>query len=170
MSGVMSKTSVQGDYTNEESSKILDIYALIEAVHEYFDPASEHDSEYLEKRIFLLRKTFNLGENSSNQNSIVVDQLLSGFGQLPSIKVLPFENALELPDTLDTKAHIEIGEQYISMLDQIRVSVREIQRAYITHIITHAVENDLSSRTTTLAQLISEGLPESDPGSDPLDY
>ncbi len=167
---VMSKTSGKADYVNEESSKILDIYSLIEAIHEYFDPTSEHDSEYLEKRIFLLRETFNLGENSSNENSMVVNQLLSGFGQLPSYQVLPFEDALELPDTLDTKAHIEISKKYGIRLDEIRVSVREIQRAYITYIIIHAVEPGLSSRTTTLAQLIANGLPESDPGSDWMDY
>ena len=78
---MMSKTSGQADYSNEESSKVLDIHALIEVIHEYFDPTSEHDSDYLEKRIFLLRQTFNLGENSSNENSMVIGQLLSGVGQ-----------------------------------------------------------------------------------------
>lgn len=165
----MSKPSDQTDYTNEESSKVLDINALIEAIHECFDPTSEHDYEYLEKRIALLRKKFNLDENSTNENSIVVDRLLSGFGQLPAFKVLPFEGALELPDTLDSKAHFEIIKQYGSALEEIRASAREIQRAYITYIIIHAVESGLISRTTTLAELIAEGLPESDPGLDSME-
>jgi hypothetical protein len=167
---MMSKSSDQADYTNEESSKVLGIEALIEAIHEYFDPTSEHDFDYLEKRIFLLRKTFNLGENSTNEKSMVVDRLLSGFGQLPAFKVLPFEGALELPDSLDTEAHIEISKQYGSRLDKIRKSARELRRAYIAFIITHAVESGLSSRTTTLVQLIAEGLPESDPRSNALDF
>ncbi len=166
----MSKTFGKVDYSNEESSKILDIHDLIEAIHEFFDPTSEHDSDYLEKRIFLLRQTFNLGENSSNENCMVIGQMLSGIGQLPSLRVLPFEGALELPDTLETKAHIEINNQYGSRIVQIRESVREIHRAYITHIVTHAVESGLLSRTTTLAQLIAEGLPESDPGSNSMDF
>jgi len=165
-----SKPWDMADYANEDSHKILDIHALIEAIHEYFDPTSDHNSDYLDKRISLLRETFNLDGNSSNENYKVVDELLSGFGQLPSLKVLPFEGALEVPNTLDTEAHIEINKQYETRIDQIRVSVREVQRAYITYLIIHAVESRLRSKRVTLAELIAIGLPKSDPGSDLLDY
>ena len=165
-----SKSFDEADYTNEELSKVLNIHALIEAIHEYFDPTSDHDLDYLEKRILLLREAFNLGENSSNENSKVVTQLLSGFGQLPSLRVLPFEGALEVPNSLDTEAHVEINKQYGTKINQIRESVREIQRAYITYVILHSVEGRLRSKEITLGQLVAEGLPESDPGLDPSDY
>ena len=165
---MMSKSFDEADYANEELNKVLDIYSLIEAIHEYFHPTSDHDLDYLEKRILLLREAFNLGENSSNENSKVVTELLSGFGQLPSLRLLPFEGALEVPNTLDTEAHVEINKQYETRIDQIRASVQEIQRAYITYVIIHAVEARLRSKKITLAQLIAEGLPESDPGSDPF--
>jgi hypothetical protein len=167
---MMSRTFDKADYVNEQPSKILDVYSLIEAIHEYFDPTSEHDSNYLEKRIMLLRETFNLGETANNEHTKVVDELLSGFGRLPNLRVLPFEGALEVPNTLDTEAHIEIEKQYRAKLDQIRGSVREVHRAYITYIIIHAVEIGLRSSTTTLAHLIAKGLPESDPGFDSFDY
>lgn len=157
-------------YSNEDFHKVLDIFALIEAIHEYFDPTSDHDSDYLNERISLLRKTFNLDENSSNENRKVVDELLSGFGRLPYFKVLPLEGALEVPNTLDTEAHIEISKQYKTRIDEIRASVREVQRAYITYIIIHAVESRLRSKSVTLAELIAIGLPESDPGSDLEDH
>ena len=165
-----SKSFDEADYTNEELSKVLNIHALIEAIHEYFDPTSDHDLDYLEKRILLLREAFNLGENSSNENSKVVTQLLSGFGQLPSLRVLPFEGALEVPNSLDTEAHVEINKQYGTKINQIRESVREIQRAYITYVILHSVEGRLRSKEITLGHLVAEGLPESDPGLDPSDY
>jgi hypothetical protein len=167
---MISKSFDEADYTNEELSKVLDIHSLIEAIHEYFDPTSDHDLDYLEKRISLLREAFNLGENSSNENSKVVTQLLTGFGQLPSLKVLPFEGALEVPNSLDTEAHLAINKQYGTSINQIRASIREIQRSYITYIIIHAVEGRLRSKKITLAQLISDGLPESDPGSDSFNY
>ena len=160
----------KADYSNEETSKILDAYALIEAIHEYFDPTSDHDSDYLNKRITLLRETYNLGENSSNENYKVLDQLLSGYGQLRSLQLLPFEGALEVPNTLDTEAHTQIYKQFASEIDQIRKSVREVQRAYITYIVIHAIEGRLRSKTTTLAELIARGLPEFDPGSDVFDF
>jgi hypothetical protein len=162
-----SKSFDEADYTNEELNKVLDIHALIEAIHEYFDPTSDHDLDYLEKRILLLREAFNLGENSSNENSKVVTELLTGFGQLPTLRLLPFDGALEVPNTLDSEAHVEINKQYGSRINQIRESVREIQRAYITYVIIHAVDGRLRSKEITLGQLVAEGLPESDPGSDP---
>ena len=162
-----SKSFDETDYANEELNKVLDIHALIEAIHEYFDPTSDHDLDYLEKRILLLREAFNLGENSSNENSKVVTELLTGFGQLPTLRLLPFDGALEVPNTLDSEAHVEINKQYGSRINQIRESVREIQRAYITYVIIHAVDGRLRSKEITLGQLVAEGLPESDPGSDP---
>jgi hypothetical protein len=158
-----SKSFNEAIYVNEEPTKTLGIHDLIEAIHEYFDPTSDHDSDYLKKRILLLRETFNLGKASRNENVKVIDELLSGIGELPSLRLLPF-------DTLDTEAHIVINKQYETRINQVRASVREVQRAYITYIIIHAVESRLRSKTTTLAQLIAEGLPESDPGSDPADY
>jgi len=165
-----SKPLDTADYANEDSNKVLDIYALIEAIHEYFDPTSDHDSDYLDERISLLRKTFNLDRDSSNENYKVVDELLSGYGKLPSFKVLPFEGALEVPNTLDTEAHIEINKQYETRIDEIRASVRQVQRAYITYIIIHAVESRLRSKSVMLAELVAIGLPRSDPGSDLEDY
>jgi hypothetical protein len=165
---MMSKSFDEADYANEELNKVLDIYALIEAIHEYFDPTSDHDLDYLEKRILLLREAFNLGENSSNENSKVVTELLSGFGQIPSLRLLPFDGALEVPKTLDSEAHVEVNKQYGTRINQIRLSVREIQRAYITYVIIHAVEARLRSKKISLEQLIAEGLPESDPGLDPF--
>jgi hypothetical protein len=162
-----SKSFDETDYANEELNKVLDIHALIEAIHEYFDPTSDHDLDYLEKRIKLLREAFNLGENSSNENSKVVTELLTGFGQLPSLRLLPFDGALEVPNTLDSEAHVEINKQYGSRINQIRESVRDIQRAYITYVIIHAVDGRLRSKEITLGHLVAEGLPESDPGSDP---
>jgi hypothetical protein len=155
------------DYSNEDSSKILDVYALIEAIHEYFEPTSYHDTDYLDKRISLLRGIFNLEQNSPNENANVIDRLLSGYGRLEPLQVLPFDGASEVPDTLDTEAHTEVYKQFASRIDQIRASIREIHRAYITYIIIHAVEGRLRSKTTTLADLIAKGLPESDPGPDP---
>ena len=153
-----------------KTTKVLDIYALVEAIHECFDPTSNHDSDYLAKRILLLREVFNLGQNSENENSKVVDELLTGYAKLPSLRLLPFDGALEVPDTLDTEAHAEIYKQYGTKIDLIRSSAREVQRAYIAYLITHAVEGRLRSKNVTLAELIEKGLPESDPGSDPLDY
>ena len=158
------------DYSNEDSSKVLDIYALIEAIHEYSEPTSDHDTEYLNKRIFLLRGIFNIEQNSTNENANVIDQLLSGYGQLQPLQVLPFDGASEVPNTLDTEANTEVSKQFASSINQLRASVREIHRAYITYIIIHAVEGRLRSKTTTLAELIAKGLPESDPGSDAFDY
>lgn len=166
----MNKPFEEADYENEKPTKVLDIHALIEAIHEYFDPTSNHDSDYLEKRILLLREIFNLGHNSENENAKVLDELLSGYAKLPSLRLLPFEGALEVPNTLDTEAHTEIYKQYEDKIDLIRSSAREVQRAYITYLITHAVEGRLRSKSVTLAELIEMGLPESDPGSDPLDY
>jgi hypothetical protein len=71
---------------------------------------------------------------------------------------------------LDTEAHTQIYKQFASEIDQIRKSVREVQRAYITYIVIHAVEGRLRSKTTTLAELIARGLPEFDPGSDEFDF
>ena len=158
------------DYSNEDSSKILDVYALIEAIHEYFEPTSDHDTDYLNKRISLLRGIFNLEQNSTNANANVIDQLLSGYGQLQPLQVLPFDDASEVPNTLDTEAHTEEYKRVASRIDQIRASVREIHRAYITYIIIHAVDARLRAKTTTLAELIAKGLPEFDPGTDGFDY
>ena len=63
-----------------------------------------------------------------------------------------------------------IQKQYGTRIDQIRTSVHEVQRAYITYIVTHAVEIGLRSKKVTLAELIALGLPESDPGLDPHDF
>lgn len=158
------------DYSNEDSSKILDVYALIEAIHEYFEPTSDHDLDYLSKRISLLRSIFNLEQNSTNANANVIDRLLSGYGQLQPLQVLPFDGAIEVPKALDTEAHTKVYKQFASRIDEIRASVREIHRAYITYIIIHAVEVKHRHKTTTLEELIARGLPEFDPGTDAFEY
>lgn len=165
----MNKSNEVADYENEEPTKVLDIHALVEAIHEFFDPTSSHDSDYLAKRITLLREVFNLSTSSSNMNSKVIDDLLSGYAKLPSVRLLPFEDALEVPDSLDTEAHTAIYKKYYDQINHIRSSSREVQRAYITYLITHAVEGRLRSKSVTLAELIQFGLPEFDPGSDPLE-
>ena len=165
----MNESLEEADYENEEPTKFLDIHALVEAIHEYFNPTSNHDRDYLKKRILLLREIFNLGENSDNKNSWVVDELLSGYNQLPSLRLLPNEDSVEFSDTLETEALFAISKQYGTKIDLIRSSAREVQRAYITYLITHAVESRRRFKRVTLAELIAMGLPESDPGVDPMD-
>lgn len=158
------------DYSNEEPTKVLNSYSLIEAIHEYFDPTTQHDSEYLQMRIKLLREVFDLGENSKNINAKAITELLTGYGRIRPISILPFEGALEVPNSIDTEAHIEIEKQFKSELSDIRYGTYKIQRAYISYIIIHAIEGRLRSKSVTLADLITAGLPQADPGYDELDH
>lgn len=164
------KGNSAADYSNEEPTKVLNSYSLIEAIHEYFDPTAQHDSDYLQMRIKLLREVFDLGENSKNINAGAITELLSGYGRIHPIKILPFEGALEVPNSIDTEAHIEIEKQFETELSEIRNRIYEIQRAYITYIIIHAIDGSLRSKSVTLSELIAVGLPESDPGHDEMDY
>jgi hypothetical protein len=162
----MTRTDIpKVDYSSENPGKILDSYSLIEAIHELLDPTSEHNSDYLIKRINLLREIFDIGEYSSNINSRTIDQLISGYGQIKPLNILPFENALEVPDSIDTEAHAIIEKQFNSDLGYIRKKVYEIQRAYITYIIIHSIDGKFRSKTVKLSELISAGLPKSDLGS-----
>ena len=152
------------DYSNEDPAKVLDSYSLIEAIHELFEPTCEHDRDYLLLRINLLRNFFEIEESSINSHSQTINQLITGYGQIKPLRILPFEGALEVPDSLDTEAHVEIKKQFDVDLDSIRKKTYEIQRAYITYIILHSINGRLRSRTIKLGELISLGLPHSDPG------
>ena len=158
------------DYSNEEPTKVLDSYSLIEAIHEDFDPTIRHDSDYLDMRIDLLREVFEIGPNSTNNHAKVITQLLSGYGKIKRVRILPFEGALEVPNSIDTEAHIEIEKQFEKEISDIRKKAYEIQRAYITYIVLHAIEARLRSKSVTLSDLIAAGLPQSDPGYDEMDY
>jgi hypothetical protein len=155
------------DYSNEPSNKVLDLNSLIEVIHEFFDPTFPHDSEYLRIRINLLRNLFDIGSGSNNPNSRVIDELLDGYGEIKKVRVLPFEGALEVPDSIDTEAHFRIEKQFKKELKQIRDNAYVVQRAYITYLIQHSISKPrLRSKTVTLAELISQGLPKTDPGID----
>jgi hypothetical protein len=157
------------DYSNENPNKILNSYSLIEAIHEHLDPTAPHDTEYLSMRINLLRDVFEIGLDSNNANAIAITQLVSGYGQVKPIRVLPFEGAWEVPDSIDTEAHFKIEKQFEESLSEIRKRTYEIQRAYITYVIIHAVDGRLRAKTVYLSDLIAAGLPQSDPGYDLLD-
>ena len=155
------------DYSNEPSNKVLDLNSLIEVIHEFFDPTFPHDSEYLRIRINLLRNFFGIGSDSINSNSQVIDRLLEGYGEIKSVQVLPFEGASEVPDSIDTEAHVYIAKKFEKELKQIRDKAYAIQRAYITYLIEHSISSPkLTSKTVTLSELISQGLPKADPGID----
>ena len=158
------------DYSNENSNKILDSYSLIEAIHEYLSPTAPHDSEYLMMRINMLRDVFEIGLNSKNSNTNAINELISGYGQVNPVKILPFEGALEVPSSIDTEAHNEIQKQFEESFQEIREKTYTIHRAYITYIIIHAIEGKLRSKTVTLSHLIAAGLPQCDPGNIELDY
>jgi len=158
------------DYSNEDPSKVLDSHSLIEAIHEQFDATTSHDRKYLRLRIDLLRDVFNLGDTSNNKHVAVIDRLLTGFGRIKRIHLLPFEGAMEVPDSIDTEAHGKIDEQFSAEIKDIRSKAYEIQRAYITYIVLHAIEPKLQSKTVTLSELHSAGLPQSDPGQDDDDW
>ena len=155
------------DYSNEPPNKVLDLNSLIEVIHEFFDPTFPHDSDYLRIRINLLRDLFGIGSDSNSPNSRVIDELLDGYGEIKNVRVLPFEGALEVPDSIDTEAHFQIEKQFKKELKQIRDNAYKIQRAYITYVIQHSISKPrLRSKTVTLAELISQGLPKTDPGID----
>ena len=161
----MQKITV-ANYTNELPNKLLDLNSLIEAIHEYFDPTFGHDTEYLRIRINLLRDLFGIGSDSINPNSQVIHRLIEGYGSITPVRVLPFEGASEVPDSIDTEAHFHIEKQFKKELKKLRDNAYEIQRTYITYIIQHSVTPGLRTKTVTLAELISAGLPASDPGYD----
>ena len=154
------------DYSNEDPSKILNSNSLVEAIHELFDPSTSHDQDYLQMRISLLRDAFNLQKNSTNVHSEVVERLLVGFGQIRPVALLPFEGAMEVPDSIDTEAHMEIERKFHVEVAQIRRNGYLIQRAYITYIILHAIEPRLQAKNVALSELHAAGLPQSDPGED----
>jgi hypothetical protein len=165
------QTITSADYSNELPNKVLDLNSLIEAIHEYFDPTYPHDSEYLRIRINLLRDFFGIGSDSINSNSQVIDTLLEGYGEIKSVQVLPFEGASEVPDSIDTEAHVHIAKQFKKELKQIRDNAYKIQRAYIAYVIQHSISSPkLKSKTITLSELISLGLPNADPGVDYDDF
>lgn len=154
------------NYSNELPNKVLDLNSLIEAIHEYFDPTFGHDTEYLRIRISLLRDLFGIGSDSINPNSHVIHRLIEGYGSITPVRVLPFEGASEVPDSIDTEAHLHIEKQFKKELKTLRDNAYEIQHAYITYVIQHSITPGLRSKTVTLAELISAGLPAYDPGID----
>jgi hypothetical protein len=165
-----SREFLVADYSNEDPGKILDSYSLIEAIHELFDPTTPHNLTYLQMRITLLRETFNLSKNSTNEHIDAIDRLVEGYGRVSPVALLPFEGAMEVPDSIDTEAHIKIEAQFESDFIAIRGKAYAIQRAYITYIIIHAIEGRLRSKKIALADLIASGLPQSDPGQDDDDW
>ena len=160
------RTKYFADYSSESPDKVLDYHSLIEAIHEYFDPTFGHDTEYLRIRISLLRELFGIGSDSINPNSQVIHRLIEGYGSITPVRVLPFEGASEVPDSIDTEAHLHIEKQFKKELKKLRDNAYEIQRTYITYIIQHSITPGLRSKTVTLAELISAGLPAYDPGCD----
>ena len=160
-----SNKSLIADYSNERPNKILDSYSLIEVIHEMSDPTDDHDGEYLAKRVELLRDVFDLGEQSSNEHARVISRLIDSC-KIEPISLLPFEGALEVPDTIDFEAHVEVEKQFHLDIEEIRKKAYAIQRAYITYIVLHAIPGRLRAKTVTLADLISLGLPSTDPGRD----
>lgn len=160
-----SNKSLIADYSNESPNKILDSYSLIEAIHEMSDPTDDHDGEYLAKRVELLRDVFDLGEQSSNEHARVISRLIDSW-KIEPISLLPFEGALEVPDTIDFEAHFEVEKQFHLDIEEIRKKAYAIQRAYITYIVLHAIPGRLRAKTVTLADLISLGLPPTDPGKE----
>ncbi len=160
-----SNKSLIADYSNESPNKILDSYSLIEAIHEMSDPTDDHDGEYLAKRVELLRDVFDLGEQSSNEHARVISRLIDSC-KIEPISLLPFEGALEVPDTIDFEAHVEVEKQFHLDIEEIRKKAYAIQRAYITYIVLHAIPGRLRAKTVTLADLISLGLPPTDPGEE----
>jgi hypothetical protein len=160
------------DYSNEDSNKLLSINSLIESIHEYFDPTYDHDLDYLKARIRLLCSFFEINEGSEdvNPNSVAISRLLKGYGELPSVRVLPFDGALEVPSGLDTSAHIEISNKLEEKISLIKSNIYEVQHAYLACLVTNSVPPHLREKTISLSTLIELGLPKSDPGSDELDY
>ena len=165
MTTMKNNKSPIADYSNESPNKILDSYSLIEAIHEMSDPTDDHDDEYLAKRVELLRDVFDLGEHSSNEHSRVISRLIDSW-KIEPISLLPFEGALEVPDTIDFQAHVEVEKQFHLDIEEIRKKAYAIQRAYITYIVLHAIPRCLRAKTVTLADLISMGLPPKDPGQE----
>lgn len=160
-----SKDALVADYSNESPNKILNSYSLIEAIHEMFDPTDDHDGEYLAMRVELLREVFDLGEDSSNEHARVISRLIDSW-QVKPISLLPFEGALEVPDSIDFEAHVEVEKQFHSDIEEIQKKAYAIQRAYITYIVLHSIPGRLRAKTVTLGELISMGLPQTDPGQE----
>lgn len=74
---------------------------------------------------------------------------------------------MEVPDSIDTEAHLHIEKQFKKELKTLRDNAYEIQRAYIAYVIQHSISSPkLKSKTITLSELISLGLPNADPGVD----
>jgi len=166
----MPHQSKVADYSNEDPTKVLNSYSLIEAIHEYFSPTIGHEWDYLNLRINLLRNVFELGRDSENPNAEVIEQLLNGYGKLSSLQILPFEGALEVPNSIDTEAHRVIGKQYDKEIQQIRKNFWEIQNAYVTYLVIQGVAPHCRTKTVTVGELIAAGLPSFDPGQDEEDY
>ena len=121
------------DYSNESLDKELDSDSLVEAIHEYLEPRNSHNDEYLLKRIQILREFFNLLDINKNENVLTIDALLHGYGEIQDLKLLPFDDALELPSTIDTLAHQSISDQYREQIQDIRDKSYEIHREYINY-------------------------------------
>lgn len=160
----------EADYSAENPNKQLNIDSLIESIHEYFDPRSDHDNSYLLLRIKLLCEFFEIGESSANQNSEVITRLLKGAGSLTPLNILPFDGAIEVPTGIDTSAHIEIHNKLADIISQTKANFYEIQHAYLVSVITNSVQPHLRENKIPLSELIELGLPEFDPGSDEMDY
>lgn len=154
------------DYSNEPLDKELDSESLVEAIHEYLEPKYSHNEEYLLLRINILRRFYNLTEVRNNENVRAIDALLNGYGKVQELQVLPFDGAMELPNTIDTQAHQVISNRFSEEIDHIRHKTYEIHRAYIRFIVIESIEPSLKDKKIKLEDLIRVGLPRRDPGED----
>jgi hypothetical protein len=144
---------------NESPDQILNSYSLAEAIIEFFNEDSQYDNDYLLLRINLLRSVFGLESGSDNENARIFDELLFGYGQLPTLRILPFDGALEIPSSIDSDAHMTIGKQFKNEIDLIKENFRKVQASYITHLVIHSIDIKNRNNTVRLAELINNGLP-----------
>jgi hypothetical protein len=92
----------------------------------------------------------------SQIGNVKLHEIFEKYGEIKSVQVLPFEGASEVPDSIDTEAHVHIAKQFKKELKQIRDKAYAIQRAYITYLIEHSISSPkLTSKTVTLSELIS---------------
>jgi hypothetical protein len=157
-------------FVNENTDKLLDASSLVEAIHEYLVPTQNNDQEYLLERINLLRDFFEIGTDSENENAIVLDNLLFGYGKINDVQVLPFDGALEIPDSVDSEAHLKISKQFEGKIQDIKSAIHQIHRAYISYIIMKSISSEMSNKQIPLHDLIKHGLPITMPNPESNDF
>ena len=159
----MNKPSEALDFRNEDLEKNLDIHSLAETICEYFFNSEYHDEEYLLSRIKVLRNFFGIGSEENSESSRAVDALLSGYGKMPALQILPLDGALEVPSSLEGETHQEISRQYETEISNAVSTIRKIQKNYIITLITHAVPGRMRAKSISLKSAIVLGLPDREP-------